>query len=306
MLNISVSIFMLTYNQEDFIVQTIEGVLKQQTSFVYQLVIGEDCSNDSTRKICEDFAKRYPDKIKLLASNQRHGLIKNFMRTLKECDGKYIAVCDGDDYWTDPHKLQKQYDFLESHPNHSIVYTGIRNLYPSGEFRKKEWSHIEFPSYFEDLIFGNFIPSVTAFYRNKKEEEKWPEWILNFPYGDWPVYLFLTRNGEKIGYIDEITGVYRKEIGVSEKLKKTSSDIAKVNLDILQYVYKDINFQNNSEHVYKSLQKHKFGLLGSYFREGKYVKSLNVAIGLTRKNPARVIKTYAYLSKRKVIKLLVK
>ena len=306
MLRISVSIFILTYNQEGFIANTIESILKQQTSFTYQLVIGEDCSSDSTRQICEDFASRYPEKIKLLESNKRYGLIHNFMRTLKECDGKYIAVCDGDDYWTDPFKLQKQFDFLESHTDHSIVYTGIRNLYPSGEFRFKQWSHIKFPRFFEELVLGNFIPSVTAFYRNKKAEEKWPEWITNFPYGDWPVYLFLTRNGEKIGYIDEITGVYRKEIGVSEKLKKTSSEIAKVNLGIVQCVYMDKNFQNKSEHIDKSLQRHKFGLLGSYFREGRYSKSLNVAADLFKEDPGKVIKTYAYLSKRKVEKRFAK
>lgn len=306
MQNISVSIFMLTYNQEGFIANTIESVLKQQTGFTYQLVIGEDCSSDSTRQICEDFAARYPEKVKLLDSNKRYGLINNFMRTLKECDGRYIAVCDGDDYWTDPNKLQKQFDFLESHPDHSIVYTGIRNLYPNGEFRDKTWPQIKGARYFEDLIIGNFIPSVSAFYRNKKEEENWPEWITNFPYGDWPVYLFLTRNGEKVGYINEITGVYRKEIGVSEKLKKTSSEIANVNLGIVQCVYMDNNFQNKTEHIHKSLQKQKFGLLGSYFREGRYAKSLSVAADLFKENPAKVLKTYAYLSKRKVEKLLAK
>lgn len=302
MSKVSVSIFILTYNQEDFIAHTIESVLKQQTSFRYQLVIGEDFSSDSTRQICEDFAKRYPEKIQLLPSEKRHGLIFNFMRTLKECNGKYIAVCDGDDYWIDPLKLQKQFDFLEANPDHAIVYTGIRNLFPNGKFREKTWAEIMEPRNFEELIFGNFIPSVTAFYRNKKEEEKWPEWITNFPYGDWPVYLYLTRKGEKIGYINEITGVYRKEIGVSEKLKKTSSEIAKVNLGIVQCVYMDNNFQNKSEHIHKSLQKHKFGLLGSYFREGKYAKSLDVAADLFKKDPGKVLKTYAYLSKRKVEK----
>lgn len=300
--HISVSIFMLTYNQEDFIAKTIEGVLDQKANFCYQLVIGEDSSSDSTRQICEFYSNRFPDKIKLLDSNKRYGLIHNFMRTLKECDGKYIAVCDGDDYWTDPYKLQKQFDFLESHTDHSIVYTGIKNLYPSGEFREKQWSHIKFPRYFEELIFGNFIPSVTAFYRNKKAEEKWPEWITNFPYGDWPVYLFLTRNGEKVGYIDEITAVYRKEIGISEKMKKISSDIAKVNLGIVESIYIDENFELKMEIVKSSLLKHKFGLLGSYFREGKLFNSLKVAQKLLLRHPTKVITAYSYLIRRKIEK----
>lgn len=302
MSNIAVSIFMLTYNQEDFIGQTIESVLNQKTNFNYQLVIGEDLSNDSTRAICEKKARQFPDRIKLLPSNERLGLINNFIRTLKACDGKYIAVCDGDDYWTDSLKIQKQYDFLESNPDYAIVYTGLRNLYPSGEFREKRWSNIKGPLTFDELIFGNFIPSVTAFYLNKHGKEEIPTWTDQFPYGDWPVYLWLTRNGDKIGYIDEITGVYRKEIGVSERMKKVSSDIAKVNLGIVKCVYEDKLFLPKKTIVRQSLLKHKYGLLGSYFREGKYLKSLKVAKDLFSEEPVKVLKTYLYLTKRKIRK----
>ena len=296
----AVSIFMLTYNQEDFIGQTIESVLAQKTNFNYQLVIGEDLSSDSTRGICEKYAMEFPEKIKLLPSFERLGLIKNFMRTIIECDGNYIAVLDGDDYWTDPLKLQKQFDFLESHPDYSIVYTGLKNLYPSGDFREKRWSEIKGPLSFDELIFGNFIPSVTAFYRNKQGKEEIPHWIAQFPYGDWPVYLWLTRNGDRIGYIDEITGVYRKEIGVSERMKKVSSDIAKVNLGIVKCVYVDNYFSHKRDIVQQSLLKHKYGLLGSWFREGNYLKSLEVAGDLFSEEPIRVMKTYLYLLKRKI------
>ena len=289
---------MLTYNQENLIGQTIESIMLQETNFSYQLVIGEDFSCDSTRQICENFAGKYSDKVKLLPSDKRLGLINNFMRTIKECDGKYIAVCDGDDYWIDPYKLQKQYDFMESHPDYAVVYTGIRNLYPSGEFRDKEWSDIKFPRYFEELIFANFIPSVTAFYRNINTEEKWPEWIIDFPYGDWPVYLWLTRKGEKIGYLDEITGVYRKEIGVSEQLKKVSSDIAKVNLGIVKCIYQDDYFHPKREVIFKSLTRHKYRLSGSYFREGQFQQSLKIAFPMFFREPLKVTRMLLYLLKR--------
>ncbi|TDN89137.1 glycosyltransferase involved in cell wall biosynthesis [Salegentibacter sp. 24] len=302
MKNFAVSVFILTYNQEDFIANTLESILNQETNFKYQLVIGEDLSSDATRQICETYAEKYPEKIKLLPSNRRLGLINNFIRTIKACDGKYIAVCDGDDYWIEPLKLQKQYDFLESRPDFSIVYTGIRNLYPTGEFKDKTWDHSNNSRNFDELIFGNFIPSVTAFYRNKQNEVEIPNWIKNFPYGDWPVYLWLTRNGDKVGYIDEITGVYRKEIGVSEKMKRVSSDIAKVNLGIVQYVYDDCQFSNKIGIVKKSLVKHKYGLMGSYFREGKLIKSFIEAGDLFYRQPFKVIKTYLYLTKRALVK----
>lgn len=295
---ICVSIFILTYNQERFIAQTLDSVLMQKTSFNYQLVIGEDLSTDDTRSICEQYAIKHGEKVKLLNSDQKYGLIQNFIRTLKECDGKYIAVCDGDDYWTDPYKLQKQLDFLENNLDYSIVYTGIKNLYPTGEFRLKTWPEIKDFKDFNQLIFANFIPSVTAFYRNKQHVEDFPYWIENFPYGDWPIYLWVTQNGEKIGYLNEVTAVYRKEIGVSEKLKKVPSDIAEVNFNIVKCIYRDKRFANKKEIVRRSLQQHKFSLMACYFRERKFCKSFKNGKSLLINNPVKVIRTYLYLFKR--------
>ena len=82
---------MLAYNQEQYIEQSIDGILMQKTNFNYELVIGEDSSTDNTRQICEDYQKKYPTKIKLLPSlNKNIGLIKNYIRTIKACDGKHI------------------------------------------------------------------------------------------------------------------------------------------------------------------------------------------------------------------------
>lgn len=299
---ICVSVFMLAYNQEMFISQTLNSVLMQNTKFRYQVVIGEDFSTDRTREICESYANQYGDKVKLLVSDKKYGLIQNFIRTLKECEGKYIAVCDGDDYWTDPYKLQKQVDFLEYNPEYSIVYTGIKNLYPTGEFRLKTWPEIKGFKDFDQLIFGNFIPSVTAFYRNKQLFEDFPIWIENFPYGDWPIYLWLTQNGEKIGYLNEVTAVYRKEIGVSERLKKVPSDIASVNLNIVKCVKEDFRFIKKIEVIKRSLQQHQFSLMACYFREKKFFKSFKIGNSLFVNNPFKVIRTYLYLFKRVYLK----
>lgn len=295
---ICVSIFILTYNQEEFIAQTIEGVLMQETNFSFQLVIGEDQSQDRTREICESYAAKYKNQIKLLDSDKNYGLIKNFIRTLKECSGDFIAVCDGDDYWTDPQKLQKQIDFLNDNPEYDIVYTGIKNLYPSGEFKIKSWPEIKTPKSFDELIFGNFIPSVTVVYRNLQKEEDFPSWIEKFPYGDWPIYLWTTKKGSKIGYIDEITAVYRKEIGVSEKMKKRPSEIANVNLGIVQCVFYDPRFEKRKKLIKKSLIKHRFGLMAIYFREGQLKKSFILALKLFISHPLKVVRTYIYIIRR--------
>ena len=100
-----VSVFMLVYNQENYITETLQSILNQKTTFPFNLVIGEDCSTDNTRNILKEFKTKFPDKIKLITSDHNVGLINNFIRTLDQWDGKYTAICDGDDYWVDMNKL---------------------------------------------------------------------------------------------------------------------------------------------------------------------------------------------------------
>jgi glycosyltransferase involved in cell wall biosynthesis len=114
--NPKVSVCMMTYNHERFIAQAIESVLEQKTSFDLELVIGEDCSTDGTRKIVAEYARKYPEKIKAMFRETNLGMTANGIQTLRECRGRYIALLEGDDYWTDPLKLQKQVDFLDVHP----------------------------------------------------------------------------------------------------------------------------------------------------------------------------------------------
>ena len=115
-----ISVVMLAYNHEKYIIQAIEGVLMQQTTFPFELIIGEDCSTDNTRQICIEYREKYPDIIRLLLPENNLGVVQNSNNTIAATRGKYMAFCEGDDYWTDPLKLQKQVDFLESNPDYSI------------------------------------------------------------------------------------------------------------------------------------------------------------------------------------------
>ncbi|MDO7172724.1 glycosyltransferase [Mariniflexile sp. AS56] len=272
---ITVSIFLLTYNQEHFIAQTIESILMQKTNFNFQIVIGEDCSTDSTRAICETYANKHSNKIKLLPALEKNiGLIANYMRTIKACDGKYIAICDGDDYWIDEDKLQKQVDFLEENSDYSIVYSKLQKLFPDGTFRESVAKHSRLSNGFDDLIFENVIPSVTALFRNKQNSGDLPSWILNFPYGDWPTYLWTLKDGSKIHFINDVTAVYRMQIGVSAKVRKSGSNTLLVNLGVLKSIWKDPDFYHKKSIVLKAIQKHELGLMTSYNREKKYLKAL--------------------------------
>jgi glycosyltransferase involved in cell wall biosynthesis len=114
---------MVTYNQAEFIRHAIDSVLSQRTDFPFELVIGEDCSTDGTREIVADYESRYPDLVRVITSETNVGARENFYRVMKACRGKYVACCEGDDYWHDHLKLQKQADFLEARPEFGMVHS---------------------------------------------------------------------------------------------------------------------------------------------------------------------------------------
>jgi glycosyltransferase involved in cell wall biosynthesis len=118
-----VSAHMIAYNHAPYIAEAIEGVLQQKTNFPFELVIGEDCSTDGTREIVFEYQKKYPDIIRVVTSDKNVGGKKNSYRTMKACRGRYIAFCEGDDYWHHPEKLQKQVNYMESHPECGLVYS---------------------------------------------------------------------------------------------------------------------------------------------------------------------------------------
>ncbi|MEO6994048.1 MAG: glycosyltransferase [Lacunisphaera sp.] len=125
----SVSVVMITYNHGQFIRQAIEGVLAQETDFPVELLIGEDHSTDNTLEIVRALAGAHPGRIRLITSAGNVGAKKNVQRVEAACHGKYMAYCEGDDYWHDPKKLQKQVRFLEENPEYSLVYTEFRSIF---------------------------------------------------------------------------------------------------------------------------------------------------------------------------------
>jgi glycosyltransferase involved in cell wall biosynthesis len=296
--NIIVSIFILTYNQEQFIAQTIESILMQKTNFTYQLVIGEDFSIDTTRNICETYARQFPEKIKLLPALENNiGLIANYMRTIKECDGKYIAICDGDDYWIDEYKLQKQVDFLENNPDYSIVHTALKRLYPDGTIKDYHYNLNKEIVDFDDLIFNNFICSVTCLFRNKQSiNNQLPVWFLKFPFGDWQTYLWTVKDGTKIHFIEDLTSVYRMEIGVSSNYMKNNSSFIQVLIAVLKSMYHDKYFANRKEIIAQSISNKQNDLMTSLNREKSYLKAFVEFIRILKssKTKCSFIKFYFY------------
>jgi len=168
---IIISVCVITFNHEKFIKECLDSILSQKVNFAYQIVVGEDCSIDRTRAIMRDYQKKYPDKIKLFLSKKNLGAVENFIRTLNHCHGKYIALCEGDDYWADSYKLQKQVDFLESNPDYVVCYQDAEIINEDGiVINSKYGPKKDFNR--EELIKSPMIPVHSLCFRNVLKD--WP------------------------------------------------------------------------------------------------------------------------------------
>lgn len=134
-----VSVLMLAYNHAQYIAQAVDSVLMQQVDFDYEIVIGEDCATDNTRDILIRYQQENPEKIRLLLPEKNLGMHDNLIQTFKACHGSsYIALLEGDDYWTSPDKLQKQVDFLDAHADYTLCFHNALILHQDGS--RRWWS----------------------------------------------------------------------------------------------------------------------------------------------------------------------
>ena len=230
-----VSIWLTTYNHEAFIAQSIESILMQKTSFDYEIVIGEDCSTDNTRAIVKEYKSKYPDKLRLLLPDKNLGMIGMFKASYALCSGRYIAWMDGDDYWTDPLKLQKQVDFLETNPDYVLYFHRVNYLKLNGQI-DLGYS----PPYLNDdnsLVTKHFlkgynpVASSSVLHRNVMMGEL-PEWLLNLIFLDYGLYLLLLRFG-KFKYSEENMAVYRVHQGGAYSGKEADDNMA----DMIQFAH---------------------------------------------------------------------
>lgn len=207
-----VSVWMITYNHGRYIAEAIESIMMQKTTFPVELVIGEDGSTDDTRAIILAFCARYPGRIRLLEQRENLGMMQNTLRTLRACNGKYVAMCEGDDYWTDEYKLQKQYDFMEQHPDCALCFHAAhyKHLDNRQDFihRNAEgdaWMKLG------DVVrgWGGFVPTASMFFRGAFIEEL-PPWFERAFLADYPLCVFLALKG-RVRYLGETMSVYRKE-----------------------------------------------------------------------------------------------
>lgn len=206
-----VSICMITYGHEKFIEEAINGVLMQECNFDYELIIANDSSPDDTDGVINKILKNHP-KGKLITyfkHEKNIGMMPNFIYALEKCKGNYIAVCEGDDYWTDTSKLQKQVDFLNTNTNYSACFTNIdmlnNGILSKEVLKKKHKKDFDSISVFYDL----WIPTLTILYRKNSLKLPFPDQFSKVNNGDLFLFYLLAQEGT-LGYLDFVSGVYRQ------------------------------------------------------------------------------------------------
>ncbi len=237
-----VSVCVQTYNHEKYIKDCLDSILEQKTNFEFEIILGEDDSQDKTREICIEYANLNQDKIRLFLRDRQTTQLKdkkgNLLRRLNgiftrmDARGKYIALCEGDDYWTDPLKLQKQVDFLEGNPDYGICFTNgkvkefnksyliYQNQSPDGA-NYKSFPIPDATTDIENLANGNYIHTPGVLFRNIFLKNEYPKYLQKVTIGDWPLYMSVAKIG-KIGFINQDTFCYRVHHGgVYSKVNKT-------------------------------------------------------------------------------------
>lgn len=262
-----VSICCITYNHEKYIRETIESFLKQEVNFPIEIIIHDDASTDETATIIKEYTAKYPELFFPIFQNKNQYSqgIKPIIKYVFPCvRGRYIALCEGDDYWTDPHKLQKQVDYLERNLNVSFVATNY-SIYDEKTNQTKKVATSKRIDFYTLLKRKNQIPTLTTCIRSEYIFDYIREinpLEKNWPVGDYPLWLYLSQKG-KIGVIPEYTANYNKRLNSACHY----TDIKKqyqFYLDVIDIARFYSNKYGTSTSIEKRIKRNKIDTLINY------------------------------------------
>ncbi|MDW7711228.1 MAG: glycosyltransferase [Deferrisomatales bacterium] len=204
-----VSVLMLVYNHERYLAQALDSVLAQKTPFPVEIVVGEDCSTDRSREILASYARSYPGRVRPLLRERNLGMIGNLVDTYRSCTGRYVALLEGDDYWTAEDKLETQVALLEAQPGLSSSFHDVTVVYEDTAREPHRFHSGGMGAHYSlrDVVSSFFIPTCSTVFRAGLIAE-FPPWFFQMPMGDWPLHVLHAEKGD-FGYVDRAMAVYR-------------------------------------------------------------------------------------------------
>ena len=238
---------MLTYNHGKYLREALESVLMQDVNFEYEVVIGDDFSTDDSREIITEYEKKYPGRIKPIFHNVNVGIAKNFEITWFQCKGRFIALLEGDDYWTNSHKLQMQYDFLNENEDYVACYqksleineiTGHQKITNEDDKAETNLSEI--------LSRGWFMRTASIMTRNNLFDS-FPDFFFEHRSTDYILHILIAQKGN-IKFINDITSVYRRhELGITQDFARNRVSFNESKIRLLKKVDNYLGFKYRSE-----------------------------------------------------------
>ena len=210
-----VSITSLAYNQEKYVRRTLDGFVSQKTDFAFEILIHDDASTDKTADIIREYEEKYPDLMRPVyqTENQYSKGVKVGVELRRRARGKYIAFCEGDDYWTDPEKLQRQVDYMEAHPECSLCVHATRVIDEAGNPTGQEFRPFDHDCDFdanEVILSGGGMFQTNSMLVRREFMDNYPPFYYHSPVGDYPLQIYMGMCG-KIHYMDRFMSAYRRQ-----------------------------------------------------------------------------------------------
>lgn len=280
-----VSACIITFNQRPYIERCLDGALAQRTTFPIEIVVYDDCSTDGTREICREYQRRHPERIRLIlpAENQYSQGVRTSLLAFEPARGEFLALCEGDDYWCDPGKLQIQAELLQSRNHlsavhHKVLYVDSKNRNLGSSNKIEANREIDY----RYLATLNPIHSCSLIFRRSALTDTVRDLIARSPYGDFPLFLGLSNSGA-IKYLDSPMASYRQRVGVMSRW--TAVDGYTMRIEILER-FLDSNLTEMAPWVRTSLRFQHYRRCIAALRDGyhrvartSYLQMLALTLG---------------------------